>query len=95
MTDFTIVDGVTLMVVAMLTVFTILAALWGVLVIMGKLIDSGAENAVSAPAASKPQPVQKAPAPTPADGTITPEKAALIVSLIFNEDSENIKIKDN
>lgn len=81
MTEFTLLDGVYLMVVAMSTVFLLLACLNGLLVIIGKLVDRYQLPKENTQADSSPNitPVVS----KGAEKQLPPEKVALIMSLVF------------
>lgn len=89
MTDFTILDGIFLMIVAMFTVFVVLAGLWGILVLISKWIikQEKNDNPEMADTEDKNQENLK-------DGAISPKIAAIIISLLFETEVENIKLKD-
>ncbi|MDN6653821.1 MAG: OadG family protein, partial [Lactobacillus sp.] len=80
MANFTILDGLVLMVVAMATVFAVLVGLWGVLVIVRKLLERESNNQPEL-ASNQSTPV---PEEQPEKGTIPPEKVALIMSLLVD-----------
>lgn len=91
MTDFTIIDGVYLMIVAMTTVFLILASLGVLLTLIGKLVDKYIPVPAKTPLPAAP--VASAPvAQTEAQG-LPPEKVALLMSIIFEKKAHEIKTK--
>lgn len=91
MTEFTIIDGVYLMVVAMTTVFLILAVLGVLLTFIGKLVD----KYVPAPAKTTvaATPVTSVPVAQTDEKTLPPEKVALLMSIIFEKKAQEIKTK--
>lgn len=90
MTEFTLIDGVYLMVVAMATVFLILGSLNGLLIIIGKLVDKYLPAPAKTPVAA---PVASTPMSQTDEKTLPPEKVALIMSIIFEKKAQEIKTK--
>ncbi|MCF1684586.1 OadG family protein [Tetragenococcus halophilus] len=87
MTNFTIMDGLMLMIVAMAAVFAVLMGLWGLLVIVRKLTIEKENNQplpTSNQAASSVS-QEKSTEETSEQGTIPPEKVALIMSLLVDK----------
>lgn len=89
MTDFTILDGIFLMIVAMFTVFVVLAGLWGILVLISKWIIKQEKNGTPEMTDTEDKNQENLK-----DGAISPEIAAIIISLLFETEVENIKLKD-
>ncbi|MDN6640614.1 MAG: OadG family protein [Tetragenococcus sp.] len=94
MTNFTILDGLVLMVVAMATVFVVLLGLWGILAIVKKLVERQSTER-PAPASNNQAEVtinqEKSSEEQAEDGTIPPEKVALIMSLLVDKSKRNNK----
>lgn len=91
MTDFTLIDGVYLMIVAMATVFLILGILTVLLTLVGKVVNkylpTPAKVPVNAPL------VVSVPVEQTDEKTLSPEKVALIMSIIFEQRAQENKIK--
>ncbi|AOF49367.1 OadG family protein [Tetragenococcus halophilus] len=87
MANFTIIDGLMLMIVAMAAVFTVLIGLWGILTIVKNLVDKENNNqplpANNQEDLSASQ--EKSPVETARQETIPPEKVALIMSLVVDK----------
>lgn len=96
METISILDGLTLTVVSMLVVFTVLAAIWGLVEVTSKLVQSSETTAgsteMSQPAAGK------ATAPQPTTDTLAPnskhQKVAELMALVLaSEDEPNKKFE--
>ncbi|GAA3009682.1 OadG family protein [Tetragenococcus solitarius] len=92
MANFTILDGLVLMIVAMATVFAVLMGLWGILVVVKILVEK--QSKTQAAPASNPQPEvtsnqEKNSEQSAEKGTIPPEKVALIMSLLVDKNKRN------
>lgn len=87
MTNFTIMDGLMLMIVAMAAVFAVLMGLWGLLVIVRKLTEEKENNQPlpTSKQAASPVSQEKNTEETSEQGSIPPEKVALIMSLLVDK----------
>lgn len=94
MSNFTILDGLVLMIVAMVTVFVVLLGLWGILVIVKNLVERQSSQQ-PAPTSNNQAEVTVNEGKTEAsegkteDGSIPPEKVALIMSLLVDKSKRN------
>lgn len=91
MTEFTLIDGVYLMIAAMTTVFLILAVLGLLLTFIGKLVDKYVPTPAKTPVTAAP--AINVPVSQTDDKTLPPEKLALILSIIFEKKAQEIKTK--
>ena len=84
MESISIIDGLMLTVVSMLTVFVVLIALWGITELTAKLVN-GSEKAESTPAPAKPKPTVNTNNLAP---NIKHQQVAELVALALASDDE-------
>lgn len=90
MESISIIDGLMLTVVSMLTVFVVLIALWGITELTAKLVN-GSDKAESTPAPAKPKPAVHT-------NNLAPNKkhqqvAELVALALASEDEPNKKLE--
>lgn len=93
MTEFTLMDGVYLMIAAMATVFLLLAALAVILTFIGKLVDKYVPTPANQAATVASTPSTNGPVTQTEEKTLPPEKVALLMSIIFEKRAQEIKTK--
>jgi len=94
MSNFTILDGLVLMVAAMLTVFIVLLGLWGILIIVKNLVERQNSQQPAPTSNNQAEVTVNEGKPEPSegkteDGSIPPEKVALIMSLLVDKSKRN------
>lgn len=89
MTNFTILDGLMIMIVAMVLVFILIMGLWGVLLIMKKLLGEESDEQANL-VNGQTEIVQKEGSYEKSTGkdSIPPETVALIISIVFEKHKE-------
>lgn len=92
MTEFTLIDGVYLTIVAITVVFLILGILAGLLSFIGKLVDKYLPAPVKVPVTAPS--VASVPVTQTDQEILSPETVALIVSIIFEQKAQEIKQKN-
>lgn len=92
MANFTILDGFVLMIAAMLTVFVVLLGLWGILIIVRKLVERETTEQPAPTSNNQAEVIQnqeKASEEQTENGSIPPEKVTLIMSLLVDKSKRN------
>ena len=88
MESISIIDGLMLTVVSMLTVFVVLIALWGITELTAKLVN-GSEKVESTPAPAKPKPAVNNLAPNKKHQQV----AELVALALASDDEPNKKLE--